>query len=958
MADLGDRERERFLQETKPAEVEGVPIDWSALPTKGARDLRGMRFGKLIVKAFAYNRTQANGANEVFWKCQCDCGNEHNVSRRKLVYEGTKSCGCLSVAGHKGLVKVQQKNHKKSNQIARIKAGLPPEPPTEVQGDPVCIFAHDSLLAYACFRWAGYMPAAHHQLIAKYLEKVESGEIKRLMITMPPRHGKECAHNTPVLTMNGWKTHGELKVGDFVFHPSGNPVEVLAESLPSGDMFETHQDDFVVKVTSGEEIRCHARHEWRVFDRCQNKWRVVETQYLFSQPPGHGPLGKRGYHYRFNLPDTGPVLFDRVDLPLDPYFLGVWLGDGTSTGVDFVYHPKDREPRDEIERRGFVVTSESSHQTTGVIKAGFGGQGIRKILREMGIFGEKNIPEIYLRSSLEQRLDLLAGLIDTDGHVERSTGRVRIVTASLLLKDAIVELLTGLGQRPYVFEQQPCRSTSGIVGKRLVFSIGCQPTLDIPTKIPRKQIDRILINRHNLSITEVIYQPNGEKGKCIQVDSTDGLYLVGRSLIPTHNSQLLSEFFPAWLLGRNPDKRVVAASYGQELASDFGRKVRNQINDPVYGEIFPEVGLSGDSAAADKFDLNPPHQGGYVAVGVGGALTGRGAHCLIIDDPIKGREDSDSEAHQRRLKDWYTAVAYTRLMDDGAIIICQTRWNVNDLSGWLLKEHKHENWTVLNLPAINDQGEALWPEKYPLDVLHKIKKTLPERDWQALYQQKPFVEEGNIYKRQWWKMWPEGKPLPECIFIIQSYDTAFSDRDRKESSYSARVTLGVFQRESDDCRNIIVLEAWKDRIEYPDLRRGALEAYQDYAPDKVIIENKASGKSLVQDIRRSGVPLTTYDPERDKVTRAYIAQAPLENGRCYYPSRKWAEEFIGALARFPNPEDNDLADAFAQAIIWLQSSLLLAHSDDAKRRQREDEEEDLPDNVTRFKPKKRKASYG
>jgi predicted phage terminase large subunit-like protein len=339
-------------------------------------------------------------------------------------------------------------------------------------------------------------------------------------------------------------------------------------------------------------------------------------------------------------------------------------------------------------------------------------------------------------------------------------------------------------------------------------------------------------------------------------------------------------------------------------------------------------------------------------------------NCLLIDDPIKSRDDSDSEANSRRLKDWYTSVAYTRLQDDGAIIICQTRWSTDDLAGWVQKEHAHENWVVLNLPAINERGEALWPERFPLKVLNKIKKTLPARDWEALYQQKPFVESGDIYKKEWWRKWPEKRPMPECSFIIQSYDTAFSEKDKKSSSFSARIELGVFKQADDECESIILLGCWKDRVDYPTLRSEAVKAYHESKPDKVIIERKASGQSLIQDLRRASVPITGYVPDRDKISRAYMAQSLLENGRCYYPDRRWAEDCVDALARFPNsPDDMDVADAFSQAIIWLQSHLLVAHSADAERRRLEDEEDQdseedddfLPSNVRRLRPKKRAA---
>jgi len=570
---------------------------------------------------------------------------------------------------------------------------------------------------------------------------------------------------------------------------------------------------------------------------------------------------------------------------------------------------------------------------------------------------------------------------------------------------------------------------------------------------------------------------------------------------PRHGkSSIVSEYFPAWFLGKNPDKMIVTASYGQELASDFGRKVRNQIADPLFPKLFNGVTIAEDSAAIDKFNMSSPNKGGYFAVGVGGALTGRGANCvsgdtmvatdrglfridylfsrypkfnvlsyslehdalefkpivavkksiakskivitktcdgksiwstpdhlfyipdeknyrpaillasgdelltnmatidtvintmtvdidsmdvydiqvqdnhnffangilihncLIIDDPIKSREDADSESNRRKIKDWYTAVAYTRLMGNGAIVICQTRWHLSDLSGWLLEEHKHENWVVLNLPAINSKGEALWPERYPLETLYQIKKTLPSRDWEALYQQKPFIEEGGIFKREWWKMWPENKKFPTCSFVIQAWDTATTDKDLKSNSYSARTTWGIFQGPDDEVPNVILLEAWKERVEFPELQKEALRAYREYEPDKVLIEKKSSGQQLIQILRRMGLPLVEFLPEKigDKTARAYAAQNLFENGRVYYPSRRWAEDVIDELARFSPSSPNDLTDSSTSALIWLQKSWLLQHSDMKEEDDpTEDEEEDdlLPSNVRRFKPRKRSA-YG
>ena len=236
---------------------------------------------------------------------------------------------------------------------------------------------------------------------------------------------------------------------------------------------------------------------------------------------------------------------------------------------------------------------------------------------------------------------------------------------------------------------------------------------------------------------------------------------------PRHGkSQLTSQFFPAWYLGRNPSKFVIATTYAQDLADDFGRSVRNQIQDEDYNRIFNDCTLSKDSSSVRRFHTTG--SGVYYAVGAGGAITGRGAHLLLIDDPIKGREDADSDAMRSNLIDWYRSTAYSRLMPGGSIILIQTRWHEDDLAGWILRETSHEPWEVIELPAVLDEkaskilkrpkGQALWPEAYDKKRLEEIKKTAGSREWNSLYMQRPSAEEGNILKRYWWKEWTEDNP--------------------------------------------------------------------------------------------------------------------------------------------------------------------------------------------------------
>lgn len=386
---------------------------------------------------------------------------------------------------------------------------------------------------------------------------------------------------------------------------------------------------------------------------------------------------------------------------------------------------------------------------------------------------------------------------------------------------------------------------------------------------------------------------------------------------------LCSEFFPAWYLGRNPERQIIFSTYSQEFAEDLGRRVRNWIKDPLYQAIFPDIHLATDSKAVSRFSVGD--RGAYFAVGVGASITGRGADLLLIDDPLKGREEADSETIRRRLKDWYSSVAYTRLMPGGAIVVIQTRWHPDDLSGWILSEHDHEKWDVLSLPAISDKNEALWPEWYPLPDLERIKATLPARDWSALYQQSPIVDGGNILKRKWWREWPE-KRAPECSYIIQSWDTAFSDKDSKTNSYSARTTWGVF-KDRQDKPAAILIDAWRGRVDYPDLRKEALTAYQKQQPDCVLIEKKASGQSLIQDLRRAGLPIAEYQPDRDKVARAYAVQAMLEGGQIYYPARKWTDDVITECEQFPNGTTADYVDTCTQAWLRIRNSGMLIKPD-------------------------------
>ena len=403
---------------------------------------------------------------------------------------------------------------------------------------------------------------------------------------------------------------------------------------------------------------------------------------------------------------------------------------------------------------------------------------------------------------------------------------------------------------------------------------------------------------------------------------------------PRHGkSQLTSQFFPAWYLGRNPSKFVIATTYAQDLADDFGRSVRNQIQDEDYNRIFNDCTLSKDSSSVRRFHTTG--SGVYYAVGAGGAITGRGAHLLLIDDPIKGREDADSDAMRSNLIDWYRSTAYSRLMPGGSIILIQTRWHEDDLAGWILRETSHEPWEVIELPAVLDEkaskilkrpkGQALWPEAYDKKRLEEIKKTAGSREWNSLYMQRPSAEEGNILKRYWWKEWKEDNP-PECNYILQSWDTAYTVKST--SDYSAVTTWGIFEHKG--IQNAILLSARRERWEFPELKSEAINLYNEFKPDVVLIEAKASGWSLIQELQRAGIPITPFNPKKaDKKTRAHSVTPLFESGRVWYPSSKyWAEDVINQCAQFPSSNYDDLVDSTTQALMRLRQGLFVEHPQD------------------------------
>jgi len=399
---------------------------------------------------------------------------------------------------------------------------------------------------------------------------------------------------------------------------------------------------------------------------------------------------------------------------------------------------------------------------------------------------------------------------------------------------------------------------------------------------------------------------------------------------PRHTkSEFASFLFPAWMIGRRPDMKIIQATHTTELAVNFGRKVKNLLETDEYKDIFPDTELAVDSKASGRWDTN---KGGmYYAVGVGSNLAGRGADLLIIDDP-HSEQTAMSASGFESAWEWYTGGPRQRLQPGGAIVLVQTRWSEKDLTGQLvrsqMKDKKADQWEVLELPAIMPSGKSCWPEYWSLDELNSVKYSVPAYKWNAQYQQNPTSEELSILKREWWQKWTSPE-MPDLQYVIQSYDTAFSKKETAD--YSAITTWGVFSPKAYGPTALILLDSKKGRWDFPDLKEVALEQYKYWEPETVIVEAKASGTPLTHELRNMGIPVVNFTPSRgnDKLSRVHSISPLFEAGMIWYPDEKWAEEVIEECAAFPNGQHDDLVDSTTQALMrYRQGNFVQIPTDD------------------------------
>jgi len=726
----------------------------------------------------------------------------------------------------------------------------------------------------------------HLVKIREYLDRIIAGENLKLLIIAPPRHGKFLEGNTPVLTTKGWKKHKDLCAGDYVFDDLGNPVKVLANS----GVYEWHVN--IVRFAGGESLLAADEHLWKLSvdydDHKFRRERILQTNEIFKRRNRRSPYIK-----------SAPCLnFEKKELLIDPYLLGVWLGDGTASSAHITCGKQDLAHFSHLGK-----VNECKKNIFSILP-----DGLRGKLAKLNLLKNKHIPIDYILSSKEQRLELLCGLMDTDGCSDKRGNCEFCQKSGQLAKDVYV-LLRTLGFKPTIHEYD-MKLYGRIVGKkqRICF---IPEREDVIFKLERKQnrIKNKLEKDKNTKYKFFIKRIDPFKkvlGNCITVEG--GMYLAGDALIPTHNSFHTTIHFPAFFLEKFPKKKVIVAAYNQEASTDFSMEIRRIVAE--------RVGV-GDKWTNKAWNIIGG--GSLRSVSVQAGATGKGANLFVIDDPIRGYEDAESQLKRDKIWKTYLRDLRTRLLPDGtSFILIQTTWHYDDLANRIMKSEEGKDWIVLRFPALaeeNDilgraEGEALWAEKFSRELLLNYKKDDPS-GFAALYQGRPEIDGGNIFKRDWWKYYSNDWRDIKFDFIIQSVDTAWETK--QQNDYSVCTTWGVKDAE------VYLIDMWRDKVEYPELKQQLVKLFNEFKPMMQCIEDTSAGKAAIQELSRERImPILPITPEGKKEVRARVVTSIVQQGKVYLPNNApWLTDFLDEMSAFPKGRHDDIVDTVSMALNYI-----------------------------------------
>ncbi len=763
------------------------------------------------------------------------------------------------------------------------------------------------------------VPAPHHEFMIERLEAISNGDLLRLLISMPPGHAKNLSIKTMTYLENGGtKTIGDLVVGDRILGPNG-AVTVTAKS----EVF-TDKRCFTSKTQDGASVVSGEGHLWTV-RKCRKRkvYATDTTLALFDRQ------SKMTEDRPPKLPDYAAVEYPEKDLPIDPYVLGLWLGDGTSASGGFTSLPADADVyREHVAAAGYELSAGIVYREDSNAKR-YTMYGLHTHLRENNLLGNKHVPEAYLYGSVDQRMELLRGLMDTDGTIGKGDGQCLFCNTNRQIVDSVAQIVRSLGTKASIIEG---RAMLYGVDHGSYWRVGFY--LKNVVKLPRKLALNVDTNTRNdlrtISFEEVSIVPT----QCITVDSDDGLFFVDGYIV-THNSTYSSHRFPAWYLGRNPNHKWLQAAHTMDFARNrLGKPVRGIISSERYRALFPEVFLSQDSSAADFFEF-AHFSGYYKAVGVGTGVAGWRADIQAVDDPFKSREDAESKVIRDKVFDWYSADFTTRMARKTMPqFIVATRWHPDDLCGRieeLTRNKRGMPFEIINLPAValdNDpmgrpRGEALWPSQFDLEILMELKSKLPGRDWNSLYMGDPVDEEGGVLNRanvHRYKNVPKDEVRGDTILkrvvrrIVLSVDCA--EKKTQRSDFTA-VTVWL---ETVDKKHYLV-HAAHARLEFPEMVRFIDHIAETWEVSAILCEDHGAGTQYIQIREKVHGPapvVAIKTLQKSKEFRFDGVSPMFEAKEVLLPEKgtDWVADVEAELYAFPHGRNDDYVDSTSQYLSW------------------------------------------
>jgi predicted phage terminase large subunit-like protein len=781
--------------------------------------------------------------------------------------------------------------------------------------------APGSLSCFAEYMNPDEPPAHHHEFMCDKLELLAARVIMRMLLSMPPGHAKDLALSTPIPTPTGWSTIGDLKVGDKVFDENGVVCSVIRKTPVFKNM-----ESYTVTTDCEDSIIAGKGHEWLV-RLCGKRevYHVKTTEYL----------GNRKASKRPQIKHAGALQLPDADLPVDPYVLGYWLGDGDTAGIRFTIGHLDQPwVISAFSKLGYTLRQSESASTH------FGLCGIRHHFTALGLLGNKHIPTLYLRSSVQQRKALLQGIVDSDGHV-MPTGQIEISSVKKDLAEGYQELVRSLGVKCSIIERTAvCYNAAGGVPK------DCGPHWTVSfymqgaARMPRKaKLTRDNGRTPGVYIDVTPTEPTDTM--CIEVDSPSHLFLAGRSMTPTHNSTYATHLFPAWYLGNHPRHKYIQAGHTQDFVDEeFGKRVRGIISSDEYQDVFPEVRLDPASKAASRFAI-AKFRGKYLGRGVGQGISGFRANIAAVDDPFAALEDAESPTTRRKVFDWFQADLSTRLLPNSPLFVVATRWHTEDLCGRLeelAKKGVGLPYEVINLPALAEEdddilgrmtGDPLWPDFYTLDHLLNLKAALPARVWNALYQGSPMDVAGGTFQADWVQRY-ENYPTNEIDDlgrikqrsvrrVVVSVDCASKAGERND--YTA-ITVWV---ESVERKHYLV-DVVRERLEFEPMVKAIEDTTAKWntripgvTVAAILVEDKGSGTQYIQTRRgKAPAPVIAIEVAQTSKEFRFDGVTPMfEAGEVFFPeSALWLPDYEKELLGFPNASKDDQVDSTSQYLAW------------------------------------------